>query len=1102
MGSVYDAMIRRAFLAIALLALLVFGWSRVRFDADPLNLLPGDVPAVRDLKWQQRHFADADETLITLHSANANIVASAAESLAAEFNQRTNLVADAQWRSGLDENPRAVAELLAWLWLNGSPSAFADLTNRLQPAALRERLVSVREELATTFSPLEIARLSRDPLGLTRIPLPSGIDKPDAPDAFHSRDGKFRVIRVRPRRPLGDYRDCARWMDEVRGVMTTWSNAQTSGKLVELGITGRPAFVAEMALGMERDMARATPCTALLVAVCFWFAHRRWRPMLWLAVLLAIIIAATLAVGGIIFGTLNAISLGFAAILLGVTADYGLVLYQQYVFTRGDASLARAAVAPGIIWSAITTAGAFGSLVFGGLPGLAELGVLVSAGVLLGAIVILKFFLPHLSASQFNEAKRDEHSFVHSDKRQSIVAVIGVVASLLILFTKGLPTLRVDADAFQPVGSEAHAAMLDINSHLSNAESGMLLSISGADVTSVARSLEKLRPVLATLKQERKVKHFLLPDSIWPSSENQLRNRPIAGVLADRLDDIKQVAREYGFRPNSLELTTDIMESWREAAAANTNALWEPRHPEVQKLLAQAGTTSDGDARAVGWIHPAISGTAFAGELEKRAVDAGLKNQVSVTSWQLVGDTVWSIVESSQERILGVMAMLVLASLWMAFRNVREVALCIGGMAAGLLGLLAVMRLADWHWNLLNLAALPLLLGLSVDYGIHTLHALRRREAGDRHAPRNTGKALLLCAATSAGAFGSLAITNNPGLASLGRVCAVGVACGWLGTVLVTPALWRLWAAKPIFVRDPNRPSRAYGATGWRVGLSIVRMIPRKLALAIGGTLGWCYGALHSTRRRIVSANLKPIDSISSKALPRKSSQVFRNFGRKLVDLMRFEAGRPVMELFDFHSDWSKIEEIRTSGGGILFVTIHLGNWELGGAVLAAKGLRPAVLSHPEPDPRLTEIRKAHRAQLGIDTIVIGDDPFAFVEVVKRLNDGGAVALLLDRPAVAKGVECELFGKPFMASIGPAELARATGCAIVPVVIPAEADGYHALVLDPIAYKRPNLREREARQQLTRQILRAFEPVLRQYPDQWYHFVPIWLTPEDGSSSR
>ncbi|HSH96509.1 MAG TPA: hypothetical protein VK968_20335, partial [Roseimicrobium sp.] len=76
------------------------------------------------------------------------------------------------------------------------------------------------------------------------------------------------------------------------------------------------------------------------------------------------------------------------------------------------------------------------------------------------------------------------------------------------------------------------------------------------------------------------------------------------------------------------------------------------------------------------------------------------------------------------------------------------------------------------------------------------------------------------------------------------------------------------------------------------------------------------------------------------------------------------------------------------------------------------------------------------------------------------------------------------------------ELARASGCAIVPVIIVRQGNGYFAEALPAIPYDRRALGDRESRIALTAQILGAFEPSLRHYTDQWYHFVPLWRPPQ------
>ena len=132
------------------------------------------------------------------------------------------------------------------------------------------------------------------------------------------------------------------------------------------------------------------------------------------------------------------------------------------------------------------------------------------------------------------------------------------------------------------------------------------------------------------------------------------------------------------------------------------------------------------------------------------------------------------------------------------------------------------------------------------------------------------------------------------------------------------------------------------------------------------------------------------------------------------------------------------------------------------------------------------------RRRCGIETLIIGQDSFAFVEVIKRLQAGAALAISLDRPPAKGGVTVDWFGKPFEASLAAAELARASGCALIGVTIVRWPAGYAAKVLPEFVYDRKALSDRGARRELTRQILRAFEPQIRQDIDQWYQFVPIW----------
>jgi KDO2-lipid IV(A) lauroyltransferase len=367
---------------------------------------------------------------------------------------------------------------------------------------------------------------------------------------------------------------------------------------------------------------------------------------------------------------------------------------------------------------------------------------------------------------------------------------------------------------------------------------------------------------------------------------------------------------------------------------------------------------------------------------------------------------------------------------------------------------------------------------------------------------QTVGRALLLCAATTIAGFGSLTWANNPGLASLGQVCATGIGCLALVALGLLPDWWQQWSRNrpvspghrnsPHPAARPFAPSVVYHGAMWRTGLVVARILPPPVAENLGATAAGLYALLHPRRRRVVAENLTPVLDGNASQAQACALRLFRQFGRKMAALLRHESGAPMPYTPADWSGWEHLEQARGRGQGVLLVTLHLGDWEFGGALLARLGIPLLVLTQAEPGSGFTELRQAARRREGISTVVVGSDPFAFIEVVRRLQEGALVALLIDRPQPAGAVEVTLFNRPFRASIAAADLARATGCCLLPVYVIRTRHGCAAHVLPEIPYQRADLGNREARRLLTAGLLQAFEPAIRQHPDQWYHFIPLW----------
>jgi KDO2-lipid IV(A) lauroyltransferase len=289
-----------------------------------------------------------------------------------------------------------------------------------------------------------------------------------------------------------------------------------------------------------------------------------------------------------------------------------------------------------------------------------------------------------------------------------------------------------------------------------------------------------------------------------------------------------------------------------------------------------------------------------------------------------------------------------------------------------------------------------------------------------------------------------------------------------------------------------SAPSSLYRQEFWMVGLWIIRVIPRKICALLARIFASLYWAVARERREVVIQNLLPATQGNRNEATRVAKKLFHQFARKIVDLWQYEAGMPILQLQAESSGWEHFVKAHESGRGVLLVTPHLGNWEFGGPWLTRRGVPLHVITMAEPGKDFTQLRQASRARWNIETVVIGNDPFAFVEIIRLLESGATVALLMDRPSSPTAIDVELFGKTFPASVAATELARASGCVLLPVYLPRVGNGYAARVLPEIPYERSALRDRVARHHLTQEIMRAFEPVIREHLDQWYHFGPVW----------
>ena len=556
------------------------GLWRLRFDVDILDLLPPDEPTVQGLKLYQQYFSNARELVITVRASDADRAERLAGALAARLRQQTNRVAGVTWQPPWMEAPEQMAELLGCLWFNQPPESFAALTNRLAPDQLKTVLDRTKEVLATSMSPMDVARRAFDPFDLLNMPSLtslSGFSMEQGQQMFASPDGNFRLLFVQSGIDLASYRSCETWLKSIHAVVDGLRAERPREEWdgVVIRYTGRPVFVQEIASSMQHDMRGSVLGTSAIIALLFWLTHRRWLPMLWLLTLLGLILVATIALGGLVLGAISVVSMGFAAVLLGLAVDYAVVHYQEALaHPQMTVPEIRRAIAPSILWAAITTMSAFLVLNLGGLPGLGQLGTLVAIGVGVAALVMVMIYLPPLfperrkpRPNQSSAAwwtyfipSQQTHAAATAPPDGAYCRAALVLTGLILCAAFGVlwfhrPGLDRTGNALRPQHGEAETALDEIKSAMNLPPDPLWLIISGRQEPEVYQRLTAAEALLDGAVSNHVIGRYLLPTALWPRVEYQRANRAASRVLGTLGPTLREAALSEGFNTNALVLT-------------------------------------------------------------------------------------------------------------------------------------------------------------------------------------------------------------------------------------------------------------------------------------------------------------------------------------------------------------------------------------------------------------------------------------------------------------------------------------------------------------------------------------------------------------------
>ena len=764
------------FLLIALvIGLSVVGLTRLRFETDILEVLPKGLPAVEALKVSQEHFDNDQQVILLLENETEEIFAEDAKELALFLREKL-APAEVLHQSEFEENPQAFAAALAEIWRFAPPEDVAELQKRISdPAALAAHLDGVKETIRASFDAEKSTMAAYDPLGFLQHPALRGFT--ESGFSFLSDDGKAHILLITSPDAATGYKDHAEWIAKIRAAANGWPGLEEMGLTFRL--TGGPVFNAEIGAGMERDMSGTIMLTSTLVGLLFLLVQRHPGQLLMISLLLGLTFLVTLGLAGWIYGTLNLVSVGFAAILLGLVIDYAVVIARESAEGFASPRALRRTLAPGILWAATTTAIVFGLLMMSTFTGVRQLGGLIVIGLVTGAAVMLIFTPMFLGRFPTKEPRYLVNApFFGIWVSRAMIAAC-VLGSAAVFIGKGAPGVSFDFSMVEPTSSEAAAAFETIQEEFPAWSDKNLQLIATADSWEELREVaEKAEVALAKAREDGKIESYQWPKDLIPNAGHAEANRKVIANMAMKREEIIAAVKAGGFSESGAALDSQVLEAL--AGAENGGEIG---------ALAETFLSRSADGK----YH--LSGTLRTSDVVTDqnigALSPLFSERFTATGWAVLQAVLQPSVKRDFQVIFLPAAGVLLLALVFVFRSVRDAAISVTVLLTVLLLVNAFVSLTGSSWNFLSGMAIPLIIGTGIDYSIHLIFSLRRNNGDLAKVWNGVGKAICFCGLSTAIGFGSLLFASNETLRSMGLLCGLGVLLTTALSVTVLPGLWQ-----------------------------------------------------------------------------------------------------------------------------------------------------------------------------------------------------------------------------------------------------------------------------------------------------------------------
>lgn len=698
------------------------------------------------------------------------------------------------------------------------PDQLATFERLLTPQGIRAQIRKTLLELHAVGPGVRDRLLLDDPLQLRRFALARfaalrGSFRFDAMSPyFLSPDGTALLIRIEGRAAVDDM---AGAKATVALLQRAWRDLLALPAFQDLTVQGTGGYF--LAVESERvvrgDIIRSIVLAVGLICGLVAWTFRRWIGIVYSQIPTLLGLFLALGVFALLRPKLNALSLGCAAALVGLGIDFAIHILTQCFdeLGRGRApqDTIRAAIRQtggSLVTAGATTMVAFAAFLASEQPFLQDMGLLAVLGIL-GCLLLSLGLLPALIVC-FPGRQRQARP-----RALGVPWLMGWVLRyprLVLGISLALSVAALTAIVWRPPAYEtdlrnihaAHSSALRVQQRIATTFGGsqepLMLFLEAPTEAQVLRAMQRLHPSLHAMIAAGMLTAVTSPGLFVPDRQHQeevlqiLRHTDPAALT----HTLAAVLEESGFDMAALQGYVGRVRqalSRREPLAV----------PQLEALGFGAmldeflGRDSTGAMGLMLLFPKQELWTASARQTIVQRVTAALTAhglRGTLTGLYTVSSESAASIAADFRRVTLLALIAVVLVVILRFRRPRTVGLVFLPVACGALWTAGLFAVCGLKLNMMNIAILPMILGIGIDDGIHIVHRFQTYGARDvRQALRFTGTAVCLSSLTTMLAFGTLALSTNRGIASVGLLSLAGMTASLLASLGPLPAALGLW---------------------------------------------------------------------------------------------------------------------------------------------------------------------------------------------------------------------------------------------------------------------------------------------------------------------